>query len=402
MHAALTAAGYRSPTPIQAGTIAAALAGRDVIGTAQTGTGKTAAFMIPIVERLRAADAAQRGSALVLAPTRELAEQTHCWALRLGCGLRSALVVGGLAYGPQVTALRAHPSIVVATPGRLVDHLDRGTLGLSAVRILVLDEADRMLDMGFKPQLDRILRALPAAPAPRQTLLFSATHPPDLGVLARMHLRTPICVDIGRPATPPAETTQDVYLVEQTHKTPLLLSLVGRNPGSMLVFTRTKHRTDRLARALRDAGHAVQRLHADRSQSQRREALEGFRGGRYRILVATDVAARGIDVANIQRVINYDLPHTIEDYVHRIGRTARAGARGHATSFAAPQEHAQLRAIERHIGSPLRRQPHDAVPGVRAAAPHGKEFGDGQGRINTALRPRALGHAARHRRARQG
>jgi ATP-dependent RNA helicase RhlE len=302
-----------------------------------------------------------------------------------------------------VSALRGRPAIIVATPGRLVDHLDRGTLSLHDVRILVLDEADRMLDMGFKPQLDRIMRALPAAPAPRQTLLFSATLPPDLGALARMHLRTPVRVDVGRLALPPQRATQDVYLVEQPHKTPLLLSLVERHAGTMLVFTRTKHRSDRLARTLRNAGHAVQRLHADRSQAQRREALEGFRGGRYRILVATDIAARGIDVADIQRVINYDLPHTVEDYVHRVGRTARAGAAGHASSFAAPEERGQLHAIERHIGRPLPRQSHSAAAAMRAAsAPQTKEAPHGQRRHLTPLRPRTVGHAARQRRARQG
>jgi len=401
LHAALKAAGYHTPTPIQAQTIAAALAGRDVIGTAQTGTGKTAAFIIPIVERLRAARGnGDQGCALILAPTRELAEQTHVWAQRLGGPLRTALVVGGVAYGPQVGALRSRPSIIVATPGRLVDHLERGTLVLKDVHVLVLDEADRMLDMGFKPQLDRIMRAVPA---PRQTLLFSATLPTDLGVLARMHLRNPVRVDVGRLAAPPREATQDVYLVEGTHKTPLLLSLVEQNAGTMLVFARTKHRTDRLARTLRNAGHAVQRLHADRSQSQRREALEGFRGGRYRILVATDIAARGIDVAEIQRVINYDLPRTVEDYVHRVGRTARAGARGHASSFAAPEERPQLHAIERHIGSPLPRQAHAAVHAAGSTIPtRFKEVPYGQGRRFTPLRPRGLGYAARQRRARQG
>jgi ATP-dependent RNA helicase RhlE len=398
MHAALEAAGYHTPTPIQAQTIAAALAGRDVIGTAQTGTGKTAAFVIPTVERLRAR--ASQGSALILAPTRELAEQTHQWTLRLGGDLRAAVVVGGVAYGPQLNALRRRPGIIVATPGRLVDHLDRGTVSLKEVRILVLDEADRMLDMGFKPQLDRIMHALPT---PRQTLLFSATLPPDLGALARMHLRDPVRVDVGRRALPPQQTTQDVYLVEGTQKTPLLLSLVGRHAGTMLVFTRTKHRTDRVARTLRSAGHAVQRLHADRSQSQRREALDGFRGGRYRILVATDIASRGIDVADIQRVINYDLPHTVEDYVHRVGRTARAGANGHATSFAAPEERAQLHAIERHIGSPLPRQPHEATRSADTATlSHVKEVPYAQRRHFTPLRSRTLGHGARQRRARQG
>jgi len=370
MRDALEAAGYQAPTPIQAGTVAAALAGRDVIGTAQTGTGKTAAFLIPTIERLRAA--AERGeAALVLAPTRELAEQIHHWATRLGTGLRAALIVGGVGFGPQLDALRRRPAILVATPGRLVDHLERGTASLQSVRILVLDEADRMLDMGFKPQLDRILRALPAA-TQRQTLLFSATLPPDLGALVRMHLRNPVRVDVGELARPPRRATQDVYLVDAPQKAPLLLSLVEQHAGSMLVFTRTKHRSDRLARQLRNAGHPVQRLHADRSQSQRREALEGFRSGRYRILVATDIAARGIDVAEIQRVVNFDLPSTVEDYVHRVGRTARAGAGGHASSFAAPEEHGQLRAIERHLGEALERRAHEVAPmpaAVRASAP---------------------------------
>jgi ATP-dependent RNA helicase RhlE len=375
--AALRAVSYVTPTPIQAATIAPALAGRDVIGAAQTGTGKTAAFMIPIVERLRAAraDAAAkrgdvRGTAVVLAPTRELAEQIHGWAGRLGTGLKTALVVGGLPYGPQIGALRAKPAIVIATPGRLVDHLERGTLALADVRVFVLDEADRMLDMGFKPQLDRIMSALPAE---RQTLLFSATMPPDLGALARMHLKNPVRVAVGPQAVPPPKATQDVYMVSNGEKTPLLLDMVATNPGNVLVFARTKHRTDRVMRSLCDAGFAAQRLHSNRSQQQRREALEGFRRGRYRILVATDIAARGIDVADIRRVINYDLPMTVEDYVHRVGRTARADAVGHATSFASPEERGQLRAIERHIGKALPRQTAEprsstARPGASAQA----------------------------------
>ena len=356
MHSALDAAGYHVPTPIQLQTIAPAMQGRDVIGTAQTGTGKTAAFMIPIVERLRNwADTQPDSSALILSPTREIADQTHRAALGLGRGLRTALVVGGVGFGPQVHDLRRRPSIIVATPGRLVDHLQRRTASLQTVRVLVLDEADRMLDMGFRPQLERILRALPQA---RQTLLFSATLPAELGHLARTHVRNPVRIEVGQLAAPPSRATQDVYLVERTHKTSLLLRLIEQNAGTVLVFVRTKHRTDRLARTLRNAGHAAQRLHADRSQSQRREALEGFRSGRYRVLVATDVAARGIDVAGIGRIINYDLPQTVEDYVHRVGRTARAGADGHASSFAAPEEHGQLRAIERHIGRSLRREMH--------------------------------------------
>ncbi len=353
MRAALQAAGYRAPTPIQAHAIRPALAGRDVIGAAQTGTGKTAAFVIPIIERLRAGS----GTALVLAPTRELAEQILTWVTRLGCGARATLVVGGVAYGPQLQALRHQPRIIVATPGRLVDHIERGSVRFEHLRMLVLDEADRMLDMGFKPQLDRIMRALPAQ---RQTLLFSATLPANLSTLVRMHLHDPVRIEVGPQAVPPSRAAQDVYLVQREAKTPLLLSLIQREPGNMLVFARTKHRTDRLARAVRNAGHAAQPLHSDRSQSQRREALDGFRRGRYRILIATDIAARGIDVPGIRRVINFDLPQTVEDYVHRVGRTARAEADGHASSFAAPEERAQLHAIERHIGRPLPRQPHDA------------------------------------------
>jgi ATP-dependent RNA helicase RhlE len=357
MLAAVRAAGYAAPTPIQARTIAPAMAGHDVIGSAQTGTGKTAAFMIPVVERLRAID--RRGghaSALVLAPTRELAEQIFGWAERLGCGLRPALVVGGVAYGPQLNALRRRPPIVIATPGRLVDHIERGSVSLRSVGILVLDEADRMLDMGFKPQLDRILRALPAA---RQTLLFSATLSSGIGSLPGIDLRAAVRVAVGPQAVPPQRAMQDVYLVGREQKTPLLLSLIEANAGKLLVFTRTKHRTDRVARAVRTAGHAVERLHSGRSQSQRRAALDGFRTGRYRILIATDIAGRGIDVANIRRVINYDLPQTVEDYVHRVGRTARVDADGHASSLAAPEEGAQLHAIERHIGRVLPRQSYD-------------------------------------------
>ena len=393
MLAALRAAGYLAPTPIQARAIQPALAGRDVIGAAQTGTGKTAAFVIPIAERLRA----DGGSALILAPTRELAEQIVGWAERLGCGLRATLVVGGVSYGPQFQALRSRPSIIVATPGRLVDHIERGSVCLKSVRTLVLDEADRMLDMGFKPQLDRIMRALPT---PRQTLLFSATLPPDLSALVRMHLRDPLRFEIGPQAVPPSRASQDVYLVGHEAKTPLLLSLVAHEAGNVLVFARTKHRTDRVARAVRNAGHAAQPLHSDRSQSQRREALEGFRRGRYRILIATDIAARGIDVPGIHRVINYDLPQSVEDYVHRVGRTARAGAGGHASSFASPEERGQLHAIERHLGRALPRQAHDHSPARIAVTSAPKEVRHGQGRNFTAIRSRAVGDDSHQRRAR--
>ena len=375
MLSALQAAGYHEPTPIQVGTIAPALAGRDVIGTAQTGTGKTAAFLIPVIERLRAARrSGDEQSALILAPTRELAEQIYGWSQRLGSGLRAALIVGGVAYGPQYSDLRQKPAMLIATPGRFVDHLNRRSVSLHNVRILVLDEADRMLDMGFKPQLDRILRFLPAR---RQSLLFSATLAKEVGALAHKQTKNPARIAVGPQSVPPSQTVQDVYLVESHQKRPLLLSLLAQDDGNILVFARTKHRTDRLVHSVRQAGHAVQRLHSDRSQSQRRQALEGFRNGHYRILVATDIAARGIDVAGIHRVINFDLPQTAEDYVHRVGRTARADAEGRASSFAAPDEHGQLRAIERHIGRSLPRQRHGADPRYGGAAgPRKKEHAD--------------------------
>jgi ATP-dependent RNA helicase RhlE len=257
--------------------------------------------------------------------------------------------------------------VLVATPGRLQDLIERKMVSLENVTVLVLDEADRMLDMGFQPQVDRIIRSLPT---PRQTLLFSATMPADVAALARTHVRDAVRVDAGPRTVTPSRAEQDVYLVRGEDKTALLLSLAAQSGGrtsNMLVFARTKHRTDRLARALGNAGHAVQRLHADRTQSQRREALDGFRRGRYRILVATDIAARGIDVAGIHRVINFDLPQTAEDYVHRIGRTARAETDGHASSFAAPEERGQLHAIERHLGRQL---PRRSVDKGAAVAPH--------------------------------
>jgi ATP-dependent RNA helicase RhlE len=253
-----------------------------------------------------------------------------------------------------------------------------------------------MLDMGFKPQLDRILGSLPA---PRQTLLFSATLAKDVGELARRQTKNAVRVAVGPQSVPPSRAVQDVYLVESHEKRPLLLSLVGQENGNILVFARTKHRTDRLVHSVRQAGHAVQRIHSDRSQSQRREALEGFRNGRYRILVATDIAARGIDVAGIQRVINFDLPQTVEDYVHRVGRTARADADGHASSFAAPEERGQLRAIERHIGRSLPRQRHD---GSQTAPKYVMEVRHDQERSSPPIRPRNVGNRGRYRRERQG
>ena len=340
---ALERAGFEHPTPIQAHAIPPALGGRDVIGMAATGTGKTAAFLLPILERLEG----RRGTrALVLAPTRELALQIGEELERFGRGrhVRGAVVIGGVAMGQQSAAFREGREIVVATPGRLVDHLQQGAARLDAIEILVLDEADRMLDMGFKPQLDRILARLPKA---RQSLLFSATTSAEVSEFARRHLRDPVKVEVARSGTTAERAVQHVFLATQEEKLPLLLALLEADDLSTLVFTRTKRRADKVWRAIDRAGHKVARIHADRSQGQRRMALDGFKDGTYRVLVATDIAARGIDVAEIGHVVNFDLPHVPEDYVHRVGRTARAAASGRASSFASPEESDMLRGIER-------------------------------------------------------
>ncbi|HEY6107029.1 MAG TPA: DEAD/DEAH box helicase [Anaeromyxobacteraceae bacterium] len=342
---ALVRAGFEHPTPIQAQAIPPALLGRDVIGTAATGTGKTAAFLLPIVERLAVATGRPGARALVIAPTRELALQIGGELERFARGrhVRGAVVIGGVGMGNQTRALRDH-EVVVATPGRLVDHLQQGTARLDGIEILVLDEADRMLDMGFQPQLRRILARLPRL---RQTLLFSATMAGEVADFARAHLRDPVRVEVTRSGTTAERADQQVFLAGQGEKVPLLLALLEGDDLSTLVFTRTRRRADKVARSLDRAGHKVARIHADRSQAQRRVALEGFRQGTYRVLVATDIAARGIDVADIGHVVNFDLPHAPEDYVHRVGRTARMAASGRASSFASPEEMDMLRDIER-------------------------------------------------------
>ncbi len=362
--AALDRAGFEAPTPIQSRAIPPALQGKDVIGCAATGTGKTAAFLLPILERLAAppvpGQPIKRGTrALVLAPTRELALQIGAEAQRFGThgkehAVRSAVVIGGVGMGPQSDAFRMGVELIIATPGRLNDHLDRRTAKLDAVEILVLDEADRMLDMGFKPQLDRILLKVPMK---RQTLLFSATMAGEVATFAARHLKDPVRVEVARSGATAERATQQVFLVGQEEKLALLLSILGEDELSTLVFTRTKRRADRVAKALAKAGHKVSVIHADRSQGQRRAALEGFKDGTHRVLVATDIAARGIDVADIGHVINFDLPHVPEDYVHRIGRTARAEASGRASSFASPDEHDLLRGIEKLTRKTVDRAP---------------------------------------------
>lgn len=362
---ALARAQYEKATPIQAQTIPHALQGKDVIGCAATGTGKTAAFILPIVERLKGKKGLR---ALVLAPTRELALQIAEHAQRFGAphGVKSVVLIGGVGMGPQTDGLK-YAHICVATPGRLIDHLQQGSATLANVEVLVLDEADRMLDMGFKPQLTRILAKLPRQ---RQTLLFSATMAGEVADFAKAHSRDPVRVEVARSGTTASRATQCVYEVGQNDKTPLLLTLLAEGEESTLVFTRTKRRADKLTKALGRAGHAVERIHADRSQAQRKYALDGFKSGKYRVLVATDIAARGIDVADIGHVVNYDLPHVPEDYVHRVGRTARAAASGHASAFSAPEEMPLLRDIEKLLRNKVPRAvvPKDAPVFVEAVA----------------------------------
>jgi ATP-dependent RNA helicase RhlE len=354
---ALTRAGFEAPTPIQAQAIPPAMAGKDVIGVAATGTGKTAAFLLPIIERLSAKPVPGTPRALILAPTRELALQIDEQLERFGKSrhVRGAVVIGGVGMGNQTAQLRDH-EVIVATPGRLVDHLQSGTAKLDRIEVLVLDEADRMLDMGFKPQLTKILQRLPKQ---RQTLLFSATVGGEVGDFARASCRDPVRVEVIRSGTTAQRAEQRLFLAGQNEKLPLLLALLELDDLSTLVFTRTKRRADKVWKALQRCGHKAARIHADRSQAQRRMALDGFKDGSYRVLVATDIAARGIDVAEIGHVVNFDLPHVPEDYVHRIGRTARMEATGRASSFAAPDEQDQLKGIEKLTRKEI---PRHAVP----------------------------------------
>src|SRR6202165_4128658 len=353
---ALEHAGFEAPTPIQAQAIPPALAGKDVIGCAATGTGKTAAFLLPILERLAKEPGRQGTRALVLAPTRELALQIGSEVERFGKEqhVRAAVVIGGVGMNPQIDAFRNGVEVIIATPGRLNDHLDRRSAKLDAVEVLVLDEADRMLAMGFRPQLDRIMKYVPAK---RQTMLFSATMAGEVAKFAAQHLKDPVRVEVIRSGTTAQRATQQVFLVGQEEKLALLLVLLEQDELSTLVFTRTKRRADKVAKAIGKAGVDVAVLHADRSQGQRRQGLDRFRGGEVRVLVATDIAARGIDVADIGHVVNFDLPHVAEDYVHRIGRTARNEASRRASRFAAPEEAGLLLGIEKLTRKTVERAP---------------------------------------------
>lgn len=338
----LTQANFIHPTPVQAGAIPPALEGRDILATAQTGTGKTLSFLIPIVERL-STPADKDGQALILLPTRELAMQVEQACLRL-TGLRSALIVGGLAEEPQLRSIRQGARILVATPGRLEDFLERRLVNLGRVRILVLDEVDRMLDMGFQPAIRRIAAALPPV---RQTLCYSATLEGAVRQVASSYLKNPARVEIGSVLKPAENVKLQTFEVTSENKLALLEHLLRSEQGSFLVFVRTKHGADRVARKLSQGGWKATSIHGDRSQSQRNAALRSFTQGGHRVLVATDLAARGIDVDHIAHVVNYDLPKIAEDFVHRVGRTGRASRSGVASTFTVPEERSDLRKIER-------------------------------------------------------
>jgi len=351
--------GFTRPTPIQQDTIPPAVAGKDVLACAMTGSGKTAAFGLAILNRLIGKPRG-RTRALIITPTRELAAQIeeHLTALAVHTPLSAAAVFGGVGMGPQEHAFRRGVDIIVATPGRLLDHFRFPYARLDGLEVLVLDEADRMLDMGFLPDIRRVLKHLPAK---RQTLFFSATMPPPIVTLTREMLHNPYTVNLERAPLPAVGITQAVYPVPQNLKAPLLQELIKRGDfKSVLVFTRTKHRANRLADNLVKNGVPCERIHGNRSQMQRTAALAGFKNGRFKVLVATDIAARGIDVEALSHVVNFDVPHVPEDYIHRVGRTARAELKGDAFTFVSPDEEGDLRQIERAIG---KRLPRIIVPG---------------------------------------
>ena len=360
--------GYKTPTPIQRQAIPVILTGRDVIGCAETGTGKTAAFLLPIIQRL--SESARPGlRVLVLAPTRELALQTqeNYAALNRVKTNRSVLAIGGANIRTQLADLRRGAAVLIATPGRLLDLVERGAVQLSTIEVLVLDEADRMLDMGFLPAIRRVLARLPAK---RQTLLFSATMSSSIEQLARSTTKDPKLVEVSTRGRAAALVDQVAYQVPQESKMALLLELLEkeREPFErVLIFTRTRRGAERLSHVLQARDHKVKRIHADRTQPQREEALRAFSDGRARVLVATDIAARGLDIDSVSHVINYDVPAAPEDYVHRVGRTGRAGNQGQAISIVAPADELAMRAIERLTGQPVRRMRSESFAGSTVA-----------------------------------
>lgn len=358
---ALARLNFKNPTPIQRQAIPIAMEGKDLVGVAQTGTGKTLAFGIPMIQRLNQLNAC----GLVVLPTRELAIQVDESLRKVGAklGLRTAVLIGGMPMYSQVQAIKRNPHIIIATPGRLNDHLQQKTVRLHNVRIVVIDEADRMLDMGFAPQIKKIFKELPLE---RQTMLFSATIPPEIMKMATTYLKMPIRIEVAPTGSIAEHLTQEIFIIPKGDKTRLVDKLLQRYLGATLIFTRTKYGAKKLTRSVRDMGHTAAEIHSNRTLFQRKDALEGFKSGKYRVLIATDIASRGIDVTGIELVINYDLPTNTEDYVHRIGRTARAGVSGHAISLATPEQRKELRDIERLIRKTLPISPLPELPPRRA------------------------------------
>ena len=348
---------FSTPTPIQHKAIPVAIEGKDIIGIAQTGTGKTLAFGIPMIQRL----AQKPGKGLVLVPTRELALQVREALLPFtqSLDMKTAVIIGGESMVPQVTALKKNPRIIIATPGRLIDLQEQHILRLDDVHVLILDEADRMLDMGFAPQIERILKMIPRS---RQTMLFSATMPPQIVQIASAHMHLPVRTEIAPSGTAAEGIDQEIFVVRKDLKGSLLSKLLKQYTGSVLLFTRTKRGARKVSQLLKKAGHSAAEIHSDRSLAQRKEALNGFKSGKYRILAATDIAARGIDVHDIELVINYDLPDDPESYVHRIGRTGRAGRQGRAISLATPDQGRDVRGIEKLINTTIALSKHPEFP----------------------------------------
>ncbi len=340
--------GFKEATPIQHKGIPIALENKDFIGIAQTGTGKTMAFTIPLIQNL----VRDKSIALILVPTRELALQVKENVEKIArvFAMRSVVLIGGAPIGKQIKALTRNPKIIIATPGRLIDLMRQRKVHLNKTGIVVLDEADRMLDMGFAPQIEKIIKAIPSK---RQTMLFSATMPPAIVRIATSYMKFPVQVEIAPPGTSAEDVSHELFIVRKEKKREVLEKILKQYRGPVLLFCRTKVSTKKTARAIRNMGHRAAEIHSDRSLAQRREALDGFRSGRYRVLAATDIAARGIDVIGIELVINYDLPEDADNYIHRIGRTGRAGQAGHAISFASPDQRKDVQDIERLLKAAL-------------------------------------------------
>jgi ATP-dependent RNA helicase RhlE len=388
--------GFKHPTPIQYKAIPIATSGEDVVGIAQTGSGKTLAFSVPMLQNISATK--KRG--LILLPTRELAIQVEETLRKLAgpLGLRSAILIGGMNIRPQIKQLKNKPHVIVATPGRLIDHLEQKNITLDSVGTLVLDEADRMLDMGFAPQLKKILEHVPKE---RQTMLFSATMPDEIAKIAREYMKQPLRVEVARSGTTADKIDQEVFIVPRADKMDLLERLLKEYKGKVLVFSRTKYGAKKLARAIRQMGHKADEIHSNRSQVQRQKALKDFTMGRCRVLVATDIAARGIDIDDITLVINFDLPDQLEDYVHRIGRTGRAGRSGKAISFAAPEQKKDVVAIQKliNVQLPIKSVAGQAMDPIAFSEPsRGRTKGSKPARSSRPTGRRRPGRAGGHRR----